>query len=92
MQEVLDFYLDVQHHEQLWRRYVRSMHKSGRLTEDDLVEGFHSPRVLSRLSHLSSIEKSPSPTMMNQQQQQQDEDDSIMPPQTIDSKIPSRQM
>ncbi|SAL98488.1 hypothetical protein [Absidia glauca] len=24
MEEVLDFYLDVQHHEQLWRRYTRS--------------------------------------------------------------------
>ncbi|KAI9323618.1 hypothetical protein BX666DRAFT_1847009 [Dichotomocladium elegans] len=47
MEEVLDFYLDVQHHEQLWRRYVRSMRRSGYLTEDDLADGFQSPHVLS---------------------------------------------
>lgn len=54
MEEVLDFYLDVQHHEQLWRRYVRSMRRSGYLTEEDLAEGYQSPRLLSRLSHVSS--------------------------------------
>ncbi|KAI8065888.1 hypothetical protein BC940DRAFT_258391 [Gongronella butleri] len=58
MEEVLDFYLDVQHHEQLWRRFVRSMHKTGVLTEDDLVEGFQSPRVLSRLSNYSADDES----------------------------------
>ncbi|ORX46476.1 hypothetical protein DM01DRAFT_1386156 [Hesseltinella vesiculosa] len=59
MEEVLDFYLDVQHHEQLWRRYIRSMHKTGLLSEDDLVEGFHSPRVLSRLSNYSGDDEKP---------------------------------
>ncbi|KAG0176263.1 Bud site selection protein, Revert to axial protein 1 [Apophysomyces sp. BC1021] len=57
MEEVLDFYLDVRHHELLWRRYVKSMHRSGLLSEDDLAEGYQSPRVLSRLSHNSSIEE-----------------------------------
>ncbi|KAI8099786.1 uncharacterized protein BX664DRAFT_322115 [Halteromyces radiatus] len=79
MEEVLDFYLDVQHHEQLWRRYVRSMHKTGMLSEDDLVEGFHSPRVLSRISHLS-----------NETPKQQEENES-MRPETIESKLPNRQ-
>ncbi|KAI9487935.1 hypothetical protein BDB00DRAFT_885040 [Zychaea mexicana] len=50
MEEVLDFYLDVQHHELLWRRYVKTMRRSGYLTEEDLADGFQSPRVLSRLS------------------------------------------
>ncbi|KAF7728053.1 Bud site selection protein, Revert to axial protein 1 [Apophysomyces ossiformis] len=57
MEEVLDFYLDVRHHELLWRRYVKSMHRSGHLTEDDLADGYQSPRVLSRLSHNSSLEE-----------------------------------
>ena len=76
MEEVLDFYLDVQHHEQLWRRYVKTMRRSGYLTEEDLADGFQSPRVLSRLSQVSSVdEKKSSPlsstTTLKQQRQQQ---------------------
>ncbi|KAI9275871.1 hypothetical protein BDA99DRAFT_545403 [Phascolomyces articulosus] len=52
MEEVLDFYLDVQHHELLWRRYVKTMRRSGYLTEEDLADGVQSPRVLSRLSQV----------------------------------------
>ncbi|KAI8340621.1 hypothetical protein BC941DRAFT_370964 [Chlamydoabsidia padenii] len=86
MEEVLDFYLDVQHHEQLWRRYIRSMHRTGRLTEDDLVEGFHSPRVLSRLSHLSN----PNHT---EKQLNEGDTESVLSPETVESnaKVPSRQ-
>lgn len=51
MEEILDFYLDLQHHEQLWRRYVKAMHRTGHLSESDLSEGYQSPRVLSRLSN-----------------------------------------
>ncbi|KAI8367473.1 uncharacterized protein BYT42DRAFT_504322 [Radiomyces spectabilis] len=56
MEEVLDFYLDVQHHEQLWRRYIRSLRKSGFLTEQDLADGYQSPRLLSRLSNTYSYD------------------------------------
>jgi hypothetical protein len=51
MEEVLDFYLDLQHHELLWKRYVKAMHRSGHLSESDLSDGFQSPRILSRLSN-----------------------------------------
>ncbi|KAG2228671.1 hypothetical protein INT48_007050, partial [Thamnidium elegans] len=51
MEEVLDFYLDLQHHELLWKRYVKAMHRTGHLSETDLSDGFQSPRVLSRLSN-----------------------------------------
>ncbi|KAI8334102.1 hypothetical protein BD560DRAFT_414656 [Blakeslea trispora] len=69
MEEVLDFYLDLQHHEQLWKRYVKAMHRTGHLSEMDLSEGYASPRVLSRLSYnpdnqsyfAPSIVSSPSP-------------------------------
>ncbi|CEP14908.1 hypothetical protein [Parasitella parasitica] len=67
MEEVLDFYLDLQHHELLWVKYVKAMHRSGHLSESDLSEGYHSPRVMSRLSHsttqypASSSPSSPSP-------------------------------
>ncbi|KAI8053667.1 uncharacterized protein B0P05DRAFT_452354, partial [Gilbertella persicaria] len=54
MEEVLDFYLDLQHHEQLWKRYVKAMHRTGLLSETDLSEGYQSPRILSRLSHQPS--------------------------------------
>lgn len=65
MEEVLDFYLDLQHHELLWKRYVKAMHRSGHLSESDLTEGFQSPRILSRLSN-NYFNESPSPTnMMN---------------------------
>jgi hypothetical protein len=50
MEEVLDFYLDLQHHELLWKRYVKAMHRTGHLSESDLSDGYQSPRVLSRLS------------------------------------------
>ncbi|KAG1057546.1 hypothetical protein G6F43_000632 [Rhizopus delemar] len=63
MEEVLDFYLDLQHHELLWRRYVKTMHRTGHLSETDLSEGFQSPRLLSRLSQRPSTldnEKIPS--------------------------------
>ncbi|EIE83500.1 hypothetical protein RO3G_08205 [Rhizopus delemar RA 99-880] len=50
MEEVLDFYLDLQHHELLWKKYVKAMHRTGHLSETDLSEGFQSPRLLSRLS------------------------------------------
>jgi hypothetical protein len=91
MEEVLDFYLDVQHHEQLWRRYIRSMHKTGRLTEDDLVEGFHSPRVLSRLSYLSNSNNEKSTS--HPQRYNDGDEDSVLPPasETTSGKIPSRQ-
>lgn len=67
MEEVLDFYLDLQHHELLWKKYVKAMHRSGHLSESDLSEGYQSPRVMSRLSQnvsyfpASSIRSSPSP-------------------------------
>ncbi|CEI99242.1 hypothetical protein RMCBS344292_13334 [Rhizopus microsporus] len=51
MEEILDFYLDLQHHELLWRKYVKAMHRTGHLSEEDLSEGYQSPRLLSRLSH-----------------------------------------
>lgn len=57
MEEVLDFYLDVQHHQLLWRRYVKSMRRSGYLTEEDLADGFQSPRVVSRLSQVGSLDE-----------------------------------
>lgn len=96
MEEVLDFYLDVQHHEQLWRRYVKSMHKTGMLSEDDLVEGFHSPRILSRLSDLpTNNEKSPSSInnrINNDNNNDEERYDIVNSPEpTIESKIPSRQ-
>ncbi|KAG2220868.1 hypothetical protein INT45_004036 [Circinella minor] len=62
MEEVLDFYLDVQHHELLWRRYVKTMRRSGYLTEEDLADGIQSPRVLSRLSQVSSVDEKSRPT------------------------------
>ena len=40
MEEVLDFYLDLQHHELLWRKYIKTMHRTGHLSETDLSEGF----------------------------------------------------
>ncbi|KAI8640556.1 hypothetical protein BD408DRAFT_419494, partial [Parasitella parasitica] len=67
MEEVLDFYLDLQHHELLWKKYAKAMHRSGHLSESDLSEGYHSPRVISRLSHstnghpVSPTPSSPSP-------------------------------
>ncbi|CAO3626654.1 unnamed protein product [Mucor fragilis] len=68
MEEVLDFYLDLQHHELLWKKYVKAMHRSGHLSESDLSEGYQSPRVMSRLSQNNSyfpagspIPSSPSP-------------------------------
>lgn len=70
MEEVLDFYLDLQHHELLWKRYVKAMHRKGHLSESDLSEGFQSPRILSRLSNTHGyfptqstiLSTSPSPT------------------------------
>ncbi|KAI8971105.1 hypothetical protein BDB01DRAFT_812327 [Pilobolus umbonatus] len=62
MEEVLDFYLDLQHHELLWKRYVKAMHRSGHLSEGDLADGFQSPRVLSRLSHSSLSSPRPKET------------------------------
>ncbi|KAI7871526.1 hypothetical protein BDF14DRAFT_1762031 [Spinellus fusiger] len=59
MEEILDFYLDVRHHELLWKRYIKSLHRSGMLTEEDLTEGYQSNRLLSRLSHTSSEKTSP---------------------------------
>lgn len=67
MEEVLDFYLDLQHHELLWKRYVKAMHRRGHLSETDLSEGFQSPRILSRLSNQyfpSSSPRTPSPINM----------------------------
>lgn len=65
MEEVLDFYLDLQHHELLWKRYVKAMHRTGHLSESDLSDGYQSPRVLSRLSQNptgSILSASPSPS------------------------------
>ncbi|KAI9359435.1 hypothetical protein BD770DRAFT_386046 [Pilaira anomala] len=69
MEEVLDFYLDLQHHELLWKRYVKAMHRRGHLSESDLSDGFQSPRVMSRLSnqyfpHTATTPRSPSPINM----------------------------
>jgi hypothetical protein len=50
-EELLDFYLDVQHHEILWRRYVKGLRRSGHIDETDLTEGFHGPKLVSRLSY-----------------------------------------
>lgn len=60
MEEVLDFYLDLQHHELLWKKYVTAMHRTGNLSETDLSEGFQSPRLLTRLSNHPMEEKAPS--------------------------------
>jgi len=64
-EELLDFYLDVQHHEILWRRYVKGLKKSGHIDETDLTEGFHGPKLVSRLSYASlrrdELARSPSP-------------------------------
>ncbi|KAG2180659.1 hypothetical protein INT44_003666 [Umbelopsis vinacea] len=64
-EELLDFYLDVQHHEILWRRYVKGMKKSGHIDETDLTDGFHGPKLVSRLSYASlrrdELARSPSP-------------------------------
>ncbi|KAI9277871.1 hypothetical protein BY458DRAFT_504290 [Sporodiniella umbellata] len=60
MEEVLDFYLDLQHHDLLWRKYVKAMHRTGHLSETDISEGFQSPRLLSRLSAQPTDEKIPS--------------------------------
>ncbi|CAO3687000.1 unnamed protein product [Rhizopus stolonifer] len=60
MEEVLDFYLDLQHHDLLWRKYVKAMHRTGHLSETDMSEGFQSPRLLSRLSYQPTDEKIPS--------------------------------
>lgn len=68
MEEVLDFYLDLQHHEQLWKRYVKAMARNGHLSESDLSDGFQSPRILSRLSNTNSVfpqqPRTPSPINM----------------------------
>jgi hypothetical protein len=64
MEEVLDFYLDLQHHELLWKRYVKAMHRSGHLTEGDLADGYQSPRILSRLSYNSDEKRVESPPLM----------------------------
>lgn len=64
MEEVLDFYLDLQHHELLWKRYVKAMHRSGHLTESDLADGYQSPRILSRLSYNSDEKRVESPPLM----------------------------
>lgn len=64
-EELLDFYLDVQHHEILWRRYVKGLRRSGHIDETDLTEGFHGPKLVSRLSYASlrrdELIRSPSP-------------------------------
>ncbi|KAL0094602.1 hypothetical protein J3Q64DRAFT_1715007 [Phycomyces blakesleeanus] len=57
MEEILDFYLDVKHHELLWKRYIKSLQRSGFVTEEDLAEGYQSNRLLSRLSHTSSMDE-----------------------------------
>lgn len=65
-EELLDFYLDVQHHEILWRRYVKTMRRSGQIEEADLSEGLHGPKLVSRLSYASirrdESARSPSPS------------------------------
>lgn len=50
-EEQLDFYLDVRHHENLWRRFVKDARKSGVITEGDIQQGGH--HLLNRLSHAS---------------------------------------
>ncbi|KAI7903807.1 uncharacterized protein BX663DRAFT_432568 [Cokeromyces recurvatus] len=55
MEEILDFYLDLQHHELLWKRYVKSMQRTGHLSEGDLSEGYQSLRVLKHLTNATAI-------------------------------------
>ncbi|RUS21217.1 hypothetical protein BC937DRAFT_93291 [Endogone sp. FLAS-F59071] len=50
-EEQLDFYLDVRHHENLWRRFVKDARKSGVITEEDIQQGGH--HLFKRLSHAS---------------------------------------
>ncbi|OZJ04465.1 hypothetical protein BZG36_02800 [Bifiguratus adelaidae] len=56
LEEYLDFYLDVTHHENLWRRYVRSLRRSGLVSEEDVANGYFNPALISRLSY-SSLRK-----------------------------------
>ncbi|GAB5592091.1 Bud site selection protein [Umbelopsis nana] len=44
-EEILDFYLDLKHHEVLWRKYIRSLSRGGMLDEADLKDGFNSISV-----------------------------------------------
>jgi hypothetical protein len=41
-EEILDFYLDLKHHEVLWRKYIRSLCKAGILDETDVKDGVSS--------------------------------------------------
>ncbi|RUS32176.1 hypothetical protein BC938DRAFT_476109 [Jimgerdemannia flammicorona] len=50
-EEQLDFYLDVRHHENLWRRFLKDARKSGIITEEDIQLGGH--HLFNRLSHAS---------------------------------------
>lgn len=38
-EEVLDFYLDLRHHEVLWRKYIRSLFRANLIDESDLSDG-----------------------------------------------------
>ncbi|KAI8987373.1 hypothetical protein BDF20DRAFT_910004 [Mycotypha africana] len=66
-EELLDFYLDLQHHELLWNKYIKQLYKTGFLTETDLSDGYQSPRILSRLSEYSTPQRlqTPSPIPQN---------------------------
>ncbi|CAO3685304.1 unnamed protein product [Umbelopsis vinacea] len=48
-EEILDFYLDLKHHEVLWRKYIRSLIKAGVLNESDLKDGANSISVAVRV-------------------------------------------
>jgi hypothetical protein len=48
-EEILDFYLDLKHHEVLWRKYIRSLVKAGVLDESDLKDGANSISVAVRV-------------------------------------------
>jgi hypothetical protein len=41
-EEVLDFYLDLRHHEVLWRKYIRSLFRANLIADNDLTEGVNS--------------------------------------------------
>ncbi|KAG2182072.1 hypothetical protein INT43_006999 [Umbelopsis isabellina] len=41
-EEVLDFYLDLRHHEVLWRKYIRSLFRANLIDDNDLAEGVNS--------------------------------------------------
>jgi hypothetical protein len=48
-EEILDFYLDLKHHEVLWRKYIRSLVKGGILDESDVKDGVNSVSLATKV-------------------------------------------